>query len=266
MLMRRLILIIALSSLLGFNAWGGSVKPIDTMMRLRLASSNKAQDDEEDYSFPLSSRAENQEGYKSSGRAALYSLVLPGAGQYYIGGANFKAKLFFGMEAGFWLTYLGFRKYGSYKEESAKGWAVLHADANPDNNDDDYWVKMTYYDNRDRNENDGLGYNQMARVYDRNDANTFPETPLYYWNWDTRDSRQRYRNLRNQSKTAFERADVAVGVIIANHVVSAIEAFFSAGKHNRHLEFSDTGFKLKYNLTANPSNPAVTLSITKNFY
>ena len=237
---------------------------ISQMMTQRLnASQRDGQDNDEDLSFPISGNNYDKH-LKSPSRAALYSLILPGAGQYYVE-KNYKFKMFLGIEAGLWTTYFGFRKYGDFKDDASRGWAVLHADADPANRDNDYWVKMTYYDNRDRNEDDGLGYNQMAAVYDRGDAKLFPETPTYYWNWDTYNSRQKYRNLRNQSKTAFERADIAVGIIIANHIVSSLEAFFSAAKLNRHLEFSDSGFQLRYKLKPNLKNPAVSVSLVKNF-
>ena len=243
----------------------GTLSGIELMMRAELASAGGEFDDDKDYSFPLSSESESNPGAKSTGRAALYSLLIPGAGQYYVESGALKAKLFFGTEAGLWLSYFGFRLYGNMKEDAAKGWAVIHAGANPDNDSEDYWIKMTYYDNRDRNEDDGLGYNQMALVYDRDEANLFPETPLYYWNWDSRESRQKYRNLRNQSKTAFERSDISVGVILANHIVSAIEAFFSASRHNRHIEFANTGFKFKYKMNPSLTNPSLAVSLTKNF-
>ncbi|MCP4583995.1 MAG: hypothetical protein GY839_20480 [candidate division Zixibacteria bacterium] len=243
--------------------WAGA--SIDQLMRLELASSEYSADEEDDnFSYPVSGNLDDK-SYKSSGRAALYSLILPGSGQYYIE-KGFKSKLFFSIESGLWLSYLGFRKYGGFKENSAKGWAVMKAGACADNTDENYWVKMTYYDNRDRNIGSEQGYNQMAAVYDRENAVLFPETPEYFWDWDNPEDRQKYRNLRNQSKTAFERADITVGVIIANHLVSAIEAFFSAGKHNRHLEFADTGFKFKYNVKPSLANPSISISLTKNFY
>jgi hypothetical protein len=239
---------------------------IEQLMRFELASSQLSDGDEtKDFSFPISGEISSKD-YKSAERAGLFSLLLPGTGQYYIDKTSFKAKLFFGIESGMWLAYMGFRKYGVYKEDAAKGWAVVNAGAYAGNTDKEYWIRMTYYDNRDRNEDDGLGYNQMAAVYDRGDAVLFPETQNYYWNWNSRETRQRYRNLRNQSKTALERADIAVGIIIANHVVSAIEAYFAAGKHNRHLEFADTGIKLNCKLKSDPDNPTVTISLTKNFY
>jgi len=262
--MRKLLIIfLALFSLCQFVRADSS---IDQLMRFELASSQLSGDDEpEDFSFPLSGDIDSKD-YKSADRAALFSLLLPGAGQYYIDKTSFKARLFFGIESSMWLAYVGFRKYGTFKEDAAKGWAVINAGAYADNTDENYWIRMTYYDNRDRNEDDGLGYNQMAAVYDRGEAVLFPETPNYYWNWNDRETRQKYRNLRNQSKTALERADIAVGIIIANHFVSAIEAYFAAGKHNRHLEFANTGVKLKYELRSGLDNPSLTICLTKNFY
>jgi len=258
-----LVISLVLFSLSHFT-WADS--SIDQLMRFELASSQLSDDDGlEDFSFPLSSDLDAKD-HKSPDQAALFSLLLPGAGQYYINKTSFKAKLFFGIESSMWLAYIGFRKYGVYKEDAAKGWAVINAGAYAGNTDEEYWIRMTYYDNRDRNEDDGLGYNQMAAVYDRGAAALFPETSNYYWNWIDRESRQKYRNLRNQSKTALERADIAVGILIANHLVSAIEAYFAAGKHNRHLEFADTGVKLNYGLRSDVDNPTLTISLTKNFY
>ena len=264
--MSKYVKILTLASFLIVQAIAGAGMTVDQMMRAELSmAAQMDRDEQEDYDYPLTGEGEDSPFAKSPGRAALYSLILPGAGQYYIHGSSVKAKLFFGLETGLWLGYLGFRKFGEYKEDAAKGWAVVHAGAYADNGDEEYWIKMTYYDNRDRNEDDGLGYNQMALVYDRGDAVIFPETPNYYWNWDGRESRQVYRNLRNQSKTAFERSDISLGIILANHIVSAIEAYFSAGKYNRNIEFSDTGFNLKYDFKANPVNPSVSLSLVKNF-
>ncbi len=267
MIMVRYFIIITLVAGLSVTTIADPDRSIDKLMRLELASAGELDDEEqgEEYSFPLSSNTENSPNFKSSGRAALYSLALPGSGQYYVQGASLKAKFFIGLEAGLWFSYLGFHKFSDYKDDASKGWAVVHAGADASNSDDDYWVKMTYYDNRDRNEDDGQGYNQMVLVNERDYSLLFPETSLYYWNWDGPETRQKYRNLRNESKTARERADITLGIIIANHLISGIEAFFTASRHNRHIEFADTGFKLKYDIRANPVNPSVSVSLVRNF-
>ena len=144
---------------------------IQQQMQPQLAQLRPAGDDE--FNIPLAGGAKNK-AYKSRAKAALLSLVIPGAGQYYIAGGGFKAKLFFGIESGLWLSYYGFHNFGDFKSDASKGWAVLKAGANPNNKDENYWVKMTYYDNRDYNNDDGYGYNQMAAVYDRENALLFP--------------------------------------------------------------------------------------------
>jgi len=235
---------------------------IDFLIRSQLKSNRLYSND--GLNIPLVGRAADLD-YKSKFKAALYSLILPGAGQYYIK-QNSRAKLFFGIESGLWISYYGFRRFGAYKDDAAKGWAVLKAGANPNNTDELYWIKMTYYDNRDVNE--GIyefGYNQMIGVYERGDARLFPETPLYYWNWDNSDDRQVYRNLRNQSKIAYERSDIVIGIIVANHIVSAVEAYLFAIKYNRRLEFSDRGFEFHYALTPDLNNPSITVSLSKYF-
>ncbi|OQX92461.1 MAG: hypothetical protein B6D58_02880 [candidate division Zixibacteria bacterium 4484_95] len=235
---------------------------IEQLMQTQMALTEFNGD--EDFNIPQVGRSEDIK-YKSRTIAALYSLILPGAGQYYIGD-GVKTKLFLGIEAGTWISYFGFRKYGSFKKEAAKGWAVLKAGACPNNNDDRYWVKMTYYDNRDRNEGYGeFGYNQMASVVERENAILFPETPEYYWNWDNKADRQKYRNLRNQSKTAYDRADITIGILIANHVISAVQAYWGAGKYNRRQEFSLSGFKMYYSFNPDFENPSVIIGLTKHF-
>jgi hypothetical protein len=226
----------------------------------KLVQFRPAGDDE--FNIPLAGGAKVK-GQKSRAMAALYSLIFPGAGQYYIAGAKLKAKLFFGVESGLWLSYYGFHQFGAYKSDASKGWAVLKAGANQDNKDDNYWVKMTYYDNRDINEDDGYGYNQMAAVSERENALIFPETPDYYWNWDSKADRDKYRNLRNQSKIAYKRADLILGGIVINHVFSAIEAFMAAGKFNRRLEFS--GLNIYYSFKPNLVDPSIKIGLTKTF-
>lgn len=265
--MKKLLYLIILVSILLCQI-AGAQDNIEMLMKSQLgitSSGGFAQlDADDEFNIPLIGRSDDIR-YKSKYKAALFSLVLPGAGQYYVHNHS-TSKIFFGIESAFWLSYYGFRKYGVFKDDAAKGWAITKAGASPVNTDELYWIKMTYYDNRDRNEGQyELGYNQMIGVYEGVNAVLFPETPEYYWNWENRDDRQKYRNLRNQSKNAYERADVIVGAIIANHIVSAVEAFLSTIKYNRRLEFTKTGFKLHYTVKPSFSNPAITVGLIKYF-
>jgi len=252
--MRKIVLSLFLTI---FAVSTAAAESITTAFELQLADRLSASD--EDLNIPLPGRVAGN-APKSKILAGLYSLILPGAGQYYCENI-FKTKLYVGIESGLWLSFYGFRRYGAMKNEASKGWAILRAGACPFNDDDRYWTKLTYYDNRDRNEPDGFGYNQMIRVIDREEALIFPETPEYYWNWDSRQSREHYRKLRNQSKTAYKHADLVVGGIIVNHLVSAIDAFISAGKFNRRLGFS--GISIDYRFDAGPDDPSFYFALSK---
>lgn len=255
--MRNIALLIFMTISVVSTAAAGS---ITTAFELRLSERLTAGD--EDLNIPLPGQLVGS-APKSKLLAGLYSLILPGAGHYYSENI-FKAKLYAGIESGLWLSFYGFRRYAKMKNEASKGWAILRAGACPFNDDDRYWTKLTYYDNRDRNEPDGFGYNQMIRVIDREEAPIFPETPEYYWNWDSRQSREHYRKLRNQGKTAYKHADLVIGGIIVNHLVSAIDAFISAGKFNRRLGFS--GITIDYRFNPGPDNPSFYLGLSKQLY
>jgi hypothetical protein len=107
-------------------------------------------------------------------------------------------------------------------------------------------------------------------LYDGDDAVIYPENDFWNWQWDSQSSRERYRELRNQSKAAYRKALYMVGLAALNRVVSVLDAAYSVRKFNRKLgsEFSSaskTG--VKFSLDANPfgNNPHFILNLSKNF-
>ena len=176
------------------------------------------------------------EGGKSKWKALGLSLVLPGAGQYYTESKG-KMRLFGGIEAAIWSNFIGFRLYGKWKKEDYIGWAATHAGADVNGKPDSYFETLTYYDNINI-------YNQLELLYERSEAQVYPDTPEYYWNWDSNDSRIHYRNLRNASKTAYRRSLLFLGAALANRLLSGIDAYRSAGSYNRQKEFGEYGWKL----------------------
>lgn len=177
---------------------------------------------------------------KSKFLALGLSLLLPGAGQYYT--ENKTRMIIFGSaEFAIWSAFSGFRLYGGWKKGDYKSWAVYHAGADVNGKPDMFYEKLTYYDNLDE-------YNQLARVYDGDRAQLFPDGPNsgYYWNWDSEASQSHYRNLRNQSKTAFRRSLYVLGGAVINRVLSGIDAFRSAGSYDHEQEFGQAGWHLYY--------------------
>ena len=190
------------------------------------------------------------------------SLLLPGAGELYAENTT-GSRIFLGLEGSIWAGFFAFRTYGSWKKTDYKGYAALHSGVNLDSKTDDYFENITYYDTRDQ-------YNQFARLYHGADAMIYPENDFWNWNWDSQDSKGRFRDLRNQSKTAYRRALFMVGLAAVNRIGSVLDAVRSVKKFNRKLssEFSSinpTG--LRFSLDANPfsKNPHYYFKVKKSF-
>ncbi len=201
-------------------------------------------------------------GRKSTTKAMLLSLLLPGAGELYAENST-GSHIFLGLEGSIWTGFFAFRTYGSWKKTDYKDYAALHAGVNLDSKTDDYFENMTYYDNRDE-------YNQFARLYHGADATIYPENDFWNWNWDSQDSKGTFRDLRNQSKMAYRKALFMVGLAAVNRIVSVMDAARSVKKFNRKLssEFSSINpTDLKFSLNANPfsKNPHYYITVKKIF-
>ena len=194
-------------------------------------------DDQDDLGLPLFENVESgRPGSKSKWKALGLSILFPGAGQLYTKQTG-KMKIFGGAEIMIWTGFFGLRTYGAWKKEDYRAWAAYHAGADVNDKPDDYYETLTYYDNLDE-------YNQLELLYEGSQAVLYPETPEYYWNWDSDASRSHFRDLRNRSKNAYRRSLLFLGVAVINRVLSGINAYRSAGTYNRQLEFSDSGWRI----------------------
>jgi hypothetical protein len=198
-----------------------------------------------------------KKGGKSKFTALGLSFLLPGAGQYYVG--NKSRMIFFGSaEALIWTSFFGLRAYGSWKKEDYQGWAAVHAGANIVGKSDLFLEKLTYYDNLNE-------YNQLQLLYEGQDAQLFPTTSSYWWNWDSRASRDRYRNLRNQSKVAYRRSLLMVGAALINRILSGIDAYRAAAALDRNEEFGAANWGLYYQADGPLWNSKVEVGFVKSF-
>ena len=200
---------------------------------------------------------EKKEGLKSMTKAALLSLLLPGAGEIY-GGSKTKGKIFIFSEASLWAGFFGFRTYGAWLKEDYKVYAASHARVNLEEKSDDFFDQLAFYDSRDQ-------YNQFAPLYHRGEKQPYPENDFWNWEWDIEESRYYYRDLKNRSKSASRKALYMVGLSVVNRIVSVVDAMKTVRTYNRKksLEFS----QIKFDLKANPlgHNPTVMLYISRRW-
>ncbi len=213
--------------------------------------------DQEDFFEMPGEFEERKEGLKSVTKAALLSLLLPGAGEIYAG-SHSRGRIFLSAEASLWAGFFGFRTYGSWLKKDYKGHAAAHAGVNLAGKPDHFFDDLAFYDSRDE-------YNQFALLYQREDARPYQENDFWNWEWDSPNSKSYYRDLKNRSKNSYRKALYMIGLSLVNRVVSVVDAMKTVKRYNRKksLEIS----KVRLELKGSPfgSNPKVMLYATRTW-
>ncbi len=197
---------------------------------------------------------------KSTKRGFLYSLILPGAGEFYAG-SKIKAALFFGLEAAFWTGYFTNHKKGKDKEDQYIDFANVH------------WNEAAYKESLlvryDVNIDTIKSGTRIGNPIDPTDSidiiETLPssKTQQYYemigkydqfrFGWDDYNGvafetahRIFYLDLRHDSNDLLNKANRYVMISLANHLLSAFDAAISVRSYNRKGEkFSTIDVKLR---------------------
>jgi hypothetical protein len=218
---------------------------------------------------------------KSVFLAALFSAMIPGAGQLY-SGSLWKSILFAGIELAGWTTYLLHNSKGNQQEDDMQQFAHEHWSEHKywswlyyNGGLSDYVKNLAEYQNLDYatyvDENNNIWlvqYNEevvnQLRFLEEALGHThrLPETKTqqYYEMiykyltqfgnaWDDADFYQTYygntnimtpnmksyRDIRNDMNRFFDIAATATNIILINHVLSALDAAWTARGYNRTL-------------------------------
>jgi hypothetical protein len=196
---------------------------------------------------------------KSMTKAILFSFLLPGAGHFYLGEKG-RGEIFAGGEVVCWAGFLAYRIYGNWEKDNYIKYAVQHAGIDPSGKDEEFYKNLTFYESRDE-------YNEAGRLYDYGPYYRM-NTSFYYWHWDSEGSRDKYRDMRNSSKSAYRNANFLIGVAAANRVIAAIDSFRLA---KRLADRAKAGYGLgngtKIKLRADPfgRDPGFKVTITHRF-
>jgi hypothetical protein len=220
---------------------------------------------------------------RSSMRAALYSAVIPGAGQYYAGSV-WKAILFAGIEIAGWTVFIVNTSKGNDQEKKMEDYA------NNNWSEQKYWSRL-YYEARQP----GSGISDLPEYeliddmivnFDSDVANNLryleqalghthrlPETKTqqyyemivkyltqfgngwadanfystYYGNTNNMTAQMfSYRDMRNQMNEYHDVASAATNIILINHVLSALDAAWTASRYNREITMKIRAYNKRY--------------------
>ncbi len=211
---------------------------------------------------------------KSVKRAFLYSLIVPGTGEFYAG-SKIKAVLFFGLDVTLWSLYFNYHKKGKNKEDEYKGFADQHwleedyrdwledslkilsrSDRDSFWNDEEKrydWLSHHLPDKKDDQ------YYEMIGKYDQFmfGWNDFPEDAL--------DQKRRniYLDIRRDSNDWLNKAKYSAMFSLANHVLSAFDAAIAVKKFNKKGErFGQLDFKMRLTARDDEIVPKLTMSMS----
>lgn len=168
-------------------------------------------------------------------RAVLYSLLLPGLGDYQLGNKG-RATAFFAAEGIIWISFAVFEVQGHQREDEYRDLAVRFAGVSHTGHSDEFYATLRDYDNSDEYEAD---VKLEARAEATRVEDIDPDALEAYfvanrvddfepWLWTSHDRRLQYSEVRSSSKTSYRRADYMLAAAAANRVVSAVVAFTAA--------------------------------------
>lgn len=162
---------------------------------------------------------------KSQATAVLYSLILPGMGEWYAEDfGNGRYSLI--AEATLWLTYASFQQYGSWFQSDARQFASVHAGASIGGKNDQFFVNMGNFDNI-------YDYNDQ-KLRERDLADVYNPAAGYSWSWDSDADRARFRAMRVSGDKIFNNSRFVIGAVLLNHIISAVNAARLVRHYNKN--------------------------------
>jgi hypothetical protein len=219
---------------------------------------------------------------KSVLRAALYSAIIPGSGQYYAGSV-WKSILFAGVEVVCWTAYFVYTSKGDNQDVEMRGFADAHW------SEQKYWSRL-YYDatlqgvqnlpayevdennilinynadvveslrflEKELGHTHSLPHTKTQQYYEMiykyatqfgngwEDANFYA---TYYGNTNNLTPQMfAYRDMRNDMNNYYDVATTFTNVILVNHVLSALDAAWTARNHNRKIQMKIRSYNKRY--------------------
>lgn len=190
---------------------------------------------------------------KSPALALLFSLILPGAGHFYLNRMDV-GKYFLGVDAASWLGLVSLNIYGNSVRDNSRTFSLEHANlASIENKDDDYFANVGNFDNINEYNNDKLTRGEYAKLYDVNQ---------FFWNWDNSNNRNIFETQRKNSERIYNSRIIFGSILVANRIISGISAFLIANKNIKNTSLiiqPELMYKSDY------SFDGIKINISKNF-
>ena len=171
----------------------------------------------------------------------LKSAIFPGWGELSVGHKS--GYTLMAAEIILWSAKYYYLEESDFKETASFKYAIKYAHINPSKDyDESYFGHLKKYTSSGY---EAGGYNahilaEAEKIEDPVAREEYIQNNIYsdeyYWNWDNKDKKKQYGVLRKRILQYSDYVQVFTGVIIANHIFSAIHSMRISSKLKR-LEF-----------------------------
>jgi len=215
-------------------------------------------------------RASAQEGAPASsepraipsrGKALLLSLALPGAGELLLGSKG-RATGFFIAEGAIWTHFAWYTVAGNLRKDDYIEQAQLNAGVGTESEGDEYWRLVGQFET-----SNGSGPAAYEEELRREARDLYPSDPAAQdawvaerlptgeraWSWTDPDLHQSYRDTRERSRRAFDRAKYSFAAAILNRIVSVIDTQMLHRRMSREARGANGGGALRLSADASPN-------------
>jgi len=160
----------------------------------------------------------DEDGFPETGKskwaAAGLSLLVPGAGELFLGDKR-GAGYFLAAEGAIWGAYAGLTINGNWRKEEYRNYSAIHAGVQPEGKDDQFFEDVLTFESRD-------DFNNWYHLVYRDEVPLYPETEEYFWDWESEETWDDYADMRSSSETSFRNAKITLAVGLVNRVFSVV--------------------------------------------
>lgn len=144
------------------------------------------------------------------------SLVLPGWGEHSLGNHK-RGYIFNSTELLGWISYAAFTLYSNQTKDDMKAFAADHADVDVSGKNSQYWTDIGNYMNIYDYNDQKARYRQVDYLYDVDEK---------YWAWDSESNKNKFDDMRLNSRIAKRNASMVASALILNRLLSVIDIAF----------------------------------------
>jgi len=164
----------------------------------------------------------------SPAKAFGLSILMPGLGHHHATGGSWSRSgfIYAATDLSMWISLLGSSWHRNQLISSFETLASRSAGAQIEGKDRTFFLNLASFESSDVY----LDTMLRNRAWDRID---YVDDPSFLWSWESTESYNEFRSLRNRSETLKRRRSILIAGLVANRLLSGVISARKASKYSR---------------------------------